>query len=148
VDSFSAGIEFERLRQAVEQHMRECLAYRIEHENNPGAHAAAFDAHGLSPGIVEEAEKVAEQILDTAMESLEEATQASLEAATTAGESLQEAVEAATTSAAKATETTGEVATGIIPLPDREPVKKKPPTPEREPYRPHPMHKSLKLRRG
>jgi hypothetical protein len=148
LDSFAAGMEFQRLLERFNRHEAECLAHRIEHETNPGAHAAAFDGHGLSPGIVEEAEKTAEAILETAMDTLQEAAEVATSSVAEAGEAAVSSLGEATASVGKASGEAAESVAGgasnILPLADEGPKK---PIPERTPHRPHPMHRNVSFRR-
>lgn len=67
----------------------------LEHEGDPGAHAAAFDAHGQSPGVVEDAEELAEAIIETATEAADESIEAIHDAGTETLNVLEEASETA-----------------------------------------------------
>lgn len=138
----------------IERRLAQCERWQWEHEANEGAHAAAFAAHGMSPGPVEDAEELASEILDTATETAAAVPEISTEGLETATEEISEAAEEAIDAITDAGEEAVEAVTDAIPTPEAEedveeesnvvtlqstgePVK------ERAPKREHPLHRKL-----
>lgn len=92
-DGFRVAAEVHELKSEVARLAKALL----DHEEAPGAHANAFNAHGMSPGPVEDAEEVAVEIIEAAQDIAEE----TVAAVTAAGEDAVEAVTDATEAAAE-----------------------------------------------
>lgn len=148
---FAAGMEIERRLSALE---REFYQYQADHEANAGAHAIAFDAHGLSPGPVEDAEQLAGEILDTATETAAVVPDAGIEASDTAIDDISDAAEEAIDSITEAGEEAVEAVTDAIPTPEAEEEAEEEsnvvtlqhtgePVKERAPKREHLLHRKL-----
>lgn len=143
MEGFAAGMQvaeaLQELRALIDGLRLEHATYRVEHELDAGAHAAAFNAHGASPGVVEAAEETAASILDTALETLEDAADAAVATVEAAGEGAAEGTDAAVEAVA---EPVAEVATTAS-----EPVKAVADEvkPERTPHRPHALHRPIRL---
>jgi hypothetical protein len=111
----SSGIGEDEVRAIV-------ASMLLEHDSAEGAHAPAFAAHDMSPGAVEEAEELAEEILSEASDQVAEAVDAIGEVAGAAAEPVEEAAEAVS---------------DVVQIPVDEIQR------EREPLRVHPLHRRV-----
>jgi hypothetical protein len=77
-DGFQIAGELHDLAARLDAH----LQTHVAHETDEGAHAAAFEAHDQSPGVVEDAEELAAAIIETATETADDAIEAVQDAGT------------------------------------------------------------------
>lgn len=77
-DGFAIAGELHALAARLNAH----LSTHVDHETDEGAHAAAFEAHGASPGVVEDAEELAGEIIETATDTADELIEAVEDAGT------------------------------------------------------------------
>jgi hypothetical protein len=131
-DGFAIAGELHLLAARLDAH----LSTHVDHETDEGAHAAAFEAHGASPGVVEDAEELAAAIIETATETADEA----IEAVEDVGSETLAVI-------ADASETAVEVPSEVVGTPEPEPEPEAPEEPqsagEREPSRGHILHRKV-----
>jgi hypothetical protein len=131
-DGFAIADRLHALADQLNAH----LAGHVDHEADPGAHAAAFDAHGQSPGVVEDAEELAQAILETATEAADESIEA-----------IQDAGTETLAVLADASETAVEVPEAVVTAPEPVAEEPEPEEPhssgERAPSRSHILHRKV-----
>lgn len=87
----------------------------LAHEMSEGAHAAAFDAHGQSPGPIENAEETAEAIVENANDVAEETVAAVVDVGEIAVEDITEAADNAVEATEDAAEAIADASETVVP---------------------------------
>ncbi|MCU1492236.1 MAG: hypothetical protein JWM85_3641 [Acidimicrobiaceae bacterium] len=147
MSDIQVGMDLERRLSSLEK-------FQWEHEANEGAHAVAFDAHGMSPGPVEDAEQLAGVILDTATETAAVVPEVSTEGLEAATEDISEAAEEAIDAITEAGEAAVEAVGEAVPEPEAEEAVEDEsntvaftstgePVKERAPKREHLLHRKM-----
>lgn len=139
MSEFSDGFALAERLIAVERRVAEFESYKVEHELSEGAHAAAFAAHGMSPGVVSDAEETAEAILENAENVVNDGIETIGDVTDEGVETVEDAAEAATEGVTEIGDDTVESVAGatesVIPEGGG----------EREPANVHPLHRKFNV---